>query len=516
MLRSLMRTVPRRAIALAGTAAAAVLLSAGIQPAAAQDKDTLRVAIWSLPFAKGNPYNGHNRPWIYAWSAMFDGITIFGEDGELQPMLADKWELVNDTTWRFTLKRGLKFQNGEEFNADALANAVNIVTSDEGKKWQLYGEMRSLQGATKVDDYTVDVTTSAPEPVLPRLFAAMRPVAPKYWADVGSKDFPEKPVGTGPFRVTEWTPDRIVMKAHMGGLRKPGTGGMIMTALPEDAARIQALLSDQVDIALGLNNDAIDEVERAGHSMSITQSTGIRVLSLHEEQADSPFRDKRVRLAANLALDREALNAAFFGGHAKPMGQPGVPASFGFDASIQPYPYDPERAKQLLAEAGYPKGFKSVAEIISSGVGGWLLAYPQVAQDLRKVGIDFELQQITLADLLNKLLGQKEWGGDAHDFDIDTLPGMDALRLRTWHSCQNPFPTKWYCNEEAQELIKKAAVETDLGKRADIIHQVMQIYHDDPAGLYLVQEADFDGINKRVQGVRIVQRHYFYDEIRLK
>ena len=146
------------------------------------------------------------------------------------------------------------------------------------------------------------------------------------------------------------------------------------------------------------------------------------------------------------------------------------------------------------------------------------MAYPAVASDLRKVGIDLELQPMSLADLVNRLIGTKEWDGDAHDFDVDTLPGIDTLRLRTWHSCQNPFPTKWYCNcnDEAQVLINQAATETDLDEWERLVGRVMQIYHDDPPALYLLHEADFEGLNKRVKNYRVEQRHIFYDEITIE
>lgn len=502
----------RRAMQLAG---AALLAGTVSMPVAAQDKDTLRLAIWSLVPTFGNTYSGTARPHVYLYNAMFDSVTQLDAKGAVTPMLAASWELVDATTWRFKIRPNVKFQNGEAMNAAAIKASLDYLRSDEGKRFQLATELNQVVDATVVDELTVDVKSNAPNAMLPHQMAGLRPPAPKYWAEAGLANAIKQPYGTGPFKVISWTDQTIRMEAFEGAaVRQPQVKKFEITAVPESPARVGALLSGQVDIALRPDHDDVPRIKQAGHNIVASPGTGVRGMVLRALDDGSPFRDKRVRQAVNYASNKAAINDALFSGSSKLAGQPALEGTFGHNPNIRPYAFDQAKAKQLLTEAGFPNGFKAKAEILNTGAS-YISAYQLISADLKKVGIDLELQQITIPDLLGKLTKQRPFDGVAFDFDFETLPSADALRLKTWHSCFNRMST-WYCFPETQAKIEAALNEPSVDKRRQMTQELMQIYHDDPPVIYLLAESDIDGVSKRVEGYEVIQRHVQYHKIKLK
>lgn len=514
-LRSIPEALTHASSWVLGALAVLLLTASFSPPANAQQQDeTLRVGIWNLSNRLGNPHASASQPFIYHWPAMFDGLTIFDADGNVTAALATSWELVDDTTWRFRLRPGVTFQNGEPFTADAVVAVIKFLTSEAGRGMGIFNEMRSLSDARAVDDLTVEILTSKPNPIMPRLAAAIRITAPKYWADAGLEEFSKAPIGTGPFKVVEWAPDKVSMEAFAGSWRAPKVSGLELISLPDVTARLQGLQSNQIDIALGLNAEMIPALEADGHKMSVTPGTGVRVIVFRATPEDSPFRDPRVRLALNYAVDREAMNAAFFNNMGIPAGQPAPRAAFGYDPSIEPYPYDIEKAKSLLAEAGFKPGTKTTMETLSTEVGGFEAVYQRLPQELAKVGLEVEHVTITIPDLIGRLFNRKPWVGWSFAFGFDTSPAMDAIRLDRWHTCNNNF-APWYCDDGAQKLVDAAAVEMDPEKRRELLHKVMRKYHDEPPGIILFEEIDFDGLHKRVHDFEIVTRQIKYEKISL-
>ena len=169
----------------------------------------LRVAINGLPPSQFNPYRNTGLPYVYTWSAVFDGLTAIDASGNVQPALATSWENIDPLTWIFRLREDVTFSNGRPFTADAVVNAVNFLSGEEAMREVVARMMFFLESARAIDDFTVEIKTSVPTPLLPRFFPQLYMVEPDYFQAVGLQAFSEAPIATGPFIVEEVRPERV-------------------------------------------------------------------------------------------------------------------------------------------------------------------------------------------------------------------------------------------------------------------------------------------------------------------
>ena len=232
---------------------AAVLVAAIAMTGAAfaQSADTLKVGIWDFPFGHGNPYhNVFGQPHVYMYPAIFDTVTYVGESGGAEPGLATSWKNTSPTTWEFALRGDIRFQNGEPLNAEAIVKVLEWFKTKAAEISPAARSFNYLAGARAIDDTHVEITTTAPRPILPNMLAALYIVPPKAWADMGIEEFAVNPIGTGPYRVTEWTGEQVRLEAANNSWRKATIPKMEFLRLTEQAARVQALLSGQIDIMI--------------------------------------------------------------------------------------------------------------------------------------------------------------------------------------------------------------------------------------------------------------------------
>jgi peptide/nickel transport system substrate-binding protein len=289
---------------------------------------------------------------------MFDTLTTRAADGTLGPRLALSWSAPDPRTWRFRLRPGVTFHNGEPCDAAAVKFSIDRLL-DPATKSPIV-ELRYVKSATVVDPLTVDLHTSQPDPILPAKVSLFGGVVlpPKYFASVGAAGFAKKPVGTGPFVFDSWSRDHeLRMHAfarHWNGA--PQVKELVFLPMPNAASSLAALQSDGVDLVTGLTPDAA--LQLAGYTgVTIDHYPGIRTAYLSLDTEDGPLRDKRVRQALNHAVDVPLLINAVLDGKAREVPTMIPRESFGFDPSIQPFNRDLGMAKKLLAEAGYPNGF---------------------------------------------------------------------------------------------------------------------------------------------------------------
>jgi peptide/nickel transport system substrate-binding protein len=489
--------------------AAALFLAQG--PTSASADQVLRLASYSLPKALGNPHSSTSISEIYTWAAIFDNLTKVDATGRVLPSLALSWSARDPLTWRFQLREDVRFSNGEPFDAYAVATNIEYITSEAARRESVAREFRHVSGAKVVDTYTVDITTIQPVLVLPAKLAAFRMVAPRHWKALGPEGFGQDPVGTGPFKVVKWGTAKIELAAYEGSWRPPQVDQLEIYQLPDPSARLQGVQSGQLDIALILTPDDIQALESTGNSMHIGPGTSVTGMAF-VTQKDSPIRDRRVRQALNYAVDKQAIVDALFLGHTRPAGQPGIRSANGHNPDVEPYPYDPDKARQLLAEAGYANGFDMVAEVVLSGSTNAVAVYSYVAQQLASVGVNLEVRGIPIAQLISKSI-TGDWAGTAFGMDFDVKPTLDIMRPIPMHSCQRIKP--WHCDESVMPLIEAAQSEFDPVQRLKLLHELSRIYHDDPSMLYFYELVLFDGLSKRVRGFNPTNRIINYDEIRL-
>jgi peptide/nickel transport system substrate-binding protein len=462
---------------------------------------TLRVGIVTLPADKGYPWNTTGIPNIFTFRAMFEGLTFVTSDGKVEPLLATSWERVDPLTWRFKLREGATFHNGAPFTADAVVFAVEWLKRPGGDVDSTARELSGLKSAEAEGPYSVLIRTSRPEPLLPAALEMMVIAEPEHFKRVGREGFAEQPIGTGPFKLVRWNPAGAEFIAHKDSWRPPKVAALELIEMPDNTARVQGVLSGRVDLTVTIGYEDAKAIEAGGGKAYISPDSGVlaTVFVLTKIPKEHPLQDRRVRQALNYAFNKEAYIAALFGGLTRPASQPAVSSVFGYNAAIKPYPYDPERAKALLNEAGYPNGFSFTAEVPAGGGAAIGESYQMVAADLAKVGVAMTVRAITVPQL-NRGVLQGEWGSEAFGTNYGAQRTTDALRAMKLHSCLHP--KAWYCNTEISPLIDRAYETGDIEERRRLTEQIMAAYHDEAPSIFMHELVFYEGLGPRVRNYR--------------
>lgn len=476
--------------------AIALALTLGAGTAEAQ---TLRIASSDFSPQRGVPASGARQN-LYALETLYEGLTLVDGKGVANRRLAKSWAVTEDRkVWRFKLRPNATFHNGRPVNADAIVANINYLLSDDGKRVMggIYSNLRTLQSARKVDDATVEIVTVAPDPILPNQIAALYIIEHRAYADLGTAGFGLKPVGTGAFEAVNWGDNEIELKRSDRAWRRGKVDGIRLVNIPEVPARAQALASGQVDIALTLNHDLRNVVERGGGKMYAEYAPSVNIIVLNQAKSDA-LKDKRVRQAFNYALDKNFAKA-LFGDGAKASGQPAASTVRGYQPDIQPYPFDLAKAKALMAEAGHAGGFSLVGE--AQGNVGTKEAYEFAAQALAAINVKFELRVVTTADLIARINGAKAFEGEAFGMNFGAAPIGDVMRpVNSYHSCAHP--QKWTCYPDMEPLRQMINTEFDAAKRDAGLRQLAQRYHEDPPVIYLEETVAYHAHATRVLGFK--------------
>ncbi|HET6305534.1 MAG TPA: ABC transporter substrate-binding protein [Rhodopila sp.] len=393
-----MRSVPwlRGAV----TAACVTLASAG--PALAQKSaDTLRIT-WRDAIPDVDPYYNPLRTGMVVAFQAFD--CLIDRDPvtmEMKPALATSWKQVDDTTIDFTLRQGVKFQNGDPFSADDVVYTINTVIHD--KQVSIPSYYTFLAGAEKIDDYHVRLKLSRVYPAALENLAMVTPIWPKaYREKVGADAFARAPIGTGPYRITKVDGvteiDMERFDGYYAGSSKgrPAIRFIKIHEVPDATTEMTELLGGRADWIWGYNADQYDNVRR----MPNLQATRFPIMRVDymtidaagRSGAGNPLTNVKVRQAILSAIDRATMAKRLVQGESQVIDTPCYPGQFGCDAAAAvKYPYDPAKAKQLLAEAGFANGFDT--ELVT-------YAPPQfgsaVQSYLKAIGINLHVQQLQI------------------------------------------------------------------------------------------------------------------------
>ena len=416
----------------------------------------------------------------------------------------------------------MRYHNGAPLTAEAAAGAINFFLTPEGKATVTGGSVSSyVAGARAVDAMTLEIETKSPDPVLPSAIRSVFVFDPKAWADLGADKFSLSPVGTGPFKVTSWNPESVDLLEFEDAWQKPKVKRLQVIALPEPAARVQALISRQIDLTPYLPIDSIPQVEAAGFKADIFTTPNVFGYAFISTYRDTPFKDKRVRQAVNYAINKQAIVDGLLRGATRPASQAATPQTFGYNPDVKPYPYDPAKAKALLTEAGYPNGIDFDAIVIPNIAAADTDIHQQVAQDLAKVGLRSTVKSQPFAEWLKVYFADvpkedfgKGWGEKAGTFQLgitlDTFTDP-APRLNNPWSCK--AAKIFYCNEKESALLQQASEEFDPEKRKKILQAFQASFHDNAPVVFLVESADIVGRAPNVQNAELIFRVFKYDRI---
>lgn len=473
--------------------------------------ETIHVAVDSLPAAKGNPFDGSGSPGIYTYAAIYDPVTYVDSAGQVEPWLATSWQNTSPTTWTFTLRDGVKFSDGETLDAQGLADVINYMKKNPDlSKSAVAGDLVNIASAKALAAMTVQITTTAPDPILPAKLTELYVPAPKVLTQQGVQAITNNPVGTGPFKVKSWGTSSITMTAFAESWRAPKVGGLDIQALPDPAARLQALQSGQVNLITGVSPDQVSNLG-SGYQADITKAAQVMSLAFINTTGKSPLSDPRVRQALNYAVDKNALANNLLLGKGQAIGQGITPGAAGNNPSVQPYPYDPTKAKQLLAAAGYPNGFSMTADVVVGSFPADGDIYQQMAQNLNDIGVKVKLQQITFTDWLNNYLANNWGAAQAFGLSWNALPSMDGSRAMSLFSCLKK--PAFFCDKPTAALLTKAMSDMNATSRTQELAQVATAMHDNPPALYLVREIDINAMSTKLSRFVDDNRFFPYDKM---
>jgi peptide/nickel transport system substrate-binding protein len=469
----------------------------------------IRLAVTNLPPSQFNPYRNTGLPYVYTWSAVFDGLTAIDENGDVQPALAKSWENIDPLTWVFHLRDDVTFSNGRPFTADAAVFAVNFLRSEQAAR-EVVGRMMSfLAGARALDDHTIEITTSVPTPLLPRFFPQLYMVEPDHFAALGLEGFAADPIATGPFIVDDIGPARVMFRAFRDGWRAPIADSLEILGVPDNATRALSVNAGALDVALSLGPEEARTIRSAGGTSVSWRDAAIWAYNFIGGR-EPALDDIRVREALNLAVDRDAIIEALLDGATIPATQPAPPKVYGFNPDLPPIPYDPDRAKALLVEAGYADGFDIVVEGSAGSSANDSAVNLTVAQFLGQVGVRMEVQTVNVNQLIRNVV-EGTWNGQAFALHYNHEPTSEVLRALDTHSCLWSKP--WYCNQAVMPLITAAQTEFDPALNLKLRQDVMAFYRNDWAALFMYQAPRFAGLAPGVSGLTVVNNVVSYDTL---
>jgi peptide/nickel transport system substrate-binding protein len=403
--------------------------------------------------------------------ALHDALVKPMPGNHLTPSLAESWTVSPDqTVYEFKLREGLKFHNGDAFTAEDVK-----FSFERAKGKLLHAKVKEV---VIVDPYRVRFVLHEPWPDFMIFYGTFASgaawiVPKKYLESVGSEGFKKHPIGLGPYKFVSSTPGiDLVMEAFEGYWRKtPSVKRLVYKSVPEATTRMAMLKRGEVDLAYLLDAPMAEEVKR-DPTLKLAFSGGIGTYYLDffdMWDPKSPWADSRVRLAANLAIDRKGISLAETLGASPPTGNV-VPRTFEFALPIDPYPYDPAKSKQLLTEAGYPNGFDA----------GDLYPWPPyfsageaITNDLNAVGIRTRVRTMERAAFYSALATKKLKG---LCMCVVAVYGNAASRLSEIVPSDGAYAYGGY--SDIDEMYKEQARESDRAKREALLHRIQQLLHE--------------------------------------
>jgi peptide/nickel transport system substrate-binding protein len=436
---------------------------------------------------------------------LYDALTRWDAALKLQPGLATSWKQLTETTWEFTLRPGVKFHDGAPLTAEDVKATLerNLVAG----KTVVQPGFATIESVQIVNPTTVSIATKKPDPLLLLRLAQMgaQILPARLITDEGVKELARRPVGTGAYRFVEWVKDeRLVMEANRDWWgwegKSPGIERVVWKPIPDDFPRLVALEKGEVDIITNVPPDRMKAVAD-GRNTQIVSSPSTRLVSFGINATQPPLSDRRVRQALHYALDVDAIIRNLYAGQGKPFSGGLADTDFGYNAALKPYPYDPTKAKQLLAEAGRAKG---IDVTLHAGYGTMVndkALVETIADMWAKVGIRAKVEMMEMGArqrMLNAravpanglLLGNPQ----------STLLDADGSLWRILHP--NGFNgLYWVGSQPGQrfhDLMEQARYSLDARKRKQLYTEATQIIHEEKPSLELFQEVVVYGTSKRV------------------
>ncbi|HXA94105.1 MAG TPA: ABC transporter substrate-binding protein [Candidatus Dormibacteraeota bacterium] len=498
------------------TLAILVLLAAGaLTVAPAQQASTLVVGLVAEPVAL-DPAQVTDLNSNRVGRRVVETLVAFADETtQIVPGLAESWTISKDgLSYTFKLRKGISFHDGTPFNAAAVKFSIERQINPEHPANKLgkypfaayfFGNVKAVE---VMDDSTVRFILKEPRASFLAILTAGAAsiVSPTAAMKLG-QDYAASPVGTGPFKFATWDHgQRVVLDKNPGYWRFPvKVDHVIFRPITEDQARLTELLTGALDLIVGTPPDFVDQLEN-NPKVTLQRQVGAHVWYLGFNNAKKPFDDKRVRQALNYAVNKDAIVRDVLKGTGAVSKGPVLPGTWGDDAGLKAFPYDPARARKLLAEAGLPNGFSTTLWVPESGSGMQSpVAMSTIIQsNLKAVGVTVNLQTMEWGTYLAKLRTKEQemfalsWMAGSEDPDLVLYP---LLHSSQWTPVG---PNRaMYKNPRFDDVLTQARLTTDQAKRAELYREAQRLLQDDPPWIFIDHEVQTAAYAKRVQGFKL-------------
>jgi peptide/nickel transport system substrate-binding protein len=422
---------------------------------------------------------------------IWDTLIWINDDLELEPRLAESWRLLNNFTWEIKLRQGITFQNGEPFNAQAVRFSLER-TRQLGNSVETFASDVALQSVEIIDDYTVHIHTAKSVAVMAYELATVEMLPPGYYAQTGPDDLAQAPVGSGPYRLVSWDPGgRIVLEANADYWQgPPAVHTLVFQAETDLEKRLAKLADGEAHLITDLSPDQAGEANTEHARLVAIESTRRLFVGLRVEEG-TPLADKRFRQALNYAVDVQALVTKFHAGYGERYGSWVNPPNA--DPGLSPWPYAPDKARELLAQLAYPDGFEI---IIDTPVGRYTRDQEiaeTIAAQLAEVGLKATVRPHEWSVYMRERLLPKE---TASLFLLSLTSRGNGLEDTQNLARSFPFnPTLWY-SEEFEQLVGEAEETFDRTLRLNLLHEAQAIAYDEAPWIWLWRPYLFYGVSR--------------------
>lgn len=416
-----------------------------------------------------------------SWSVLgniFEGLVAFDRNMKIIPSLAESWENPDEFTWRFRLRKGVRFHNGKEFKAEDVVYTLRRAKTYSASKIKSY--LIALDSLKVLDDWTVELITKRSYPVLLNklTFVFVLP-APGVSKDKEDESIAQ-PIGTGPYCFIEWKKGQVVKLVANENYwnSKPTISEVWFMAIPDDYQRVQALLNGSVDLIREAEESEVTRL-RQTKGIKVICKPGLSVTYLGFNVKKLPFKNKRIRQAVSLALDREDIITRHIFGEALLAGGPLSQNVFGFNPKwSNPIKKNFERANQLLESAGFPKGFSVTLDVVHTAKD----IAETIKEQLRKLKIEIKIKLWDWTELYPRLCrGESDffltgWGcssGDASDLFDDCVHTADTKRG------YGEANHGGYSNQKLDKLIEESSTILDSSLRLEKLQQIVDLFMEE-------------------------------------